>query len=32
MMGATIGAVDHGVGFAGQLVMQTLGHQPADGR
>ena len=32
MVGAAVRAVDDGIGFAGQLVMQALVHQPADDR
>ncbi len=30
MVGAPIGAVDHGIGRALQLVVEATGHQPAD--
>ena len=32
MMGAAVRAVDHGIGFAGQLIMEALVDQPADDR
>ena len=32
MVGAAVGAVDHGIGFAGQLVMQARVDQSADDR
>ena len=32
MVGAAVRAVDHGIGFAGQFVMQALVDEPADDR